>query len=385
MKIKILNAVESLDSSYGGPANSVPNLCLSLNNIDGVSTVLFSLDDENAGNIIIESNNLTWYKKRYIGPSKIKYSANLIKHLKNLVIQENIDIIHVHNLWNYFSYACYKAAIELNIPLVFSIRGSLYPWSLSQRAFMKKSSWRIFQRKALLTCERVHVTCDDEKFAVENLIDYNKFILLSNGVEIPNNIMDKNEAREILDIPIDKKCFLFLSRIHPKKGIDYLLRALVHIKDEVIVLIVGPVTDEKYYLKCKKMLNDIPSNIKVTFVKEVDSITKWKYYSASDLFILPSHTENFGIVIAEALVSGTPVLTTKNTPWNEINHINAGYCIDLNDNNVLFAMNDFLSLNVQEQIEMGERGSHFVRKNFLWSSIAEEMNKHYCQILESKC
>ncbi|WIE03922.1 glycosyltransferase [Vibrio fluvialis] len=379
--MKILHAVESLDSSYGGPANSVTNLCAHLNALDDINTVLFSLDDDTSQNLIIDRNNLTWYRKKSFGFSKLKYSYGLIEYLKKLVQSENVEIIHVHNLWNYFSYACYKVAKDLDIPLVFSIRGSLYPWSLSQRSLLKKAAWFLFQKRALLYCKKIHVTCIDEKSTFSRLVNNENVMLIPNGVEFPEQLLTQDKAKEKLNLDIDSVCFLFLSRVHPKKGIDYLLRALMYLNKPVTVLIVGPVTDVRYDQSCKKLSKNLPSNIKVKFVSEVSSEKKWDYYSACDLFILPSQTENFGIVIAEALISGKPVLTTNNTPWDCINSINAGYCVPLNDANIIASINDFLLHDKLTQREMGSNGATFVKSNFAWESIAAQMLNEYQELM----
>lgn len=357
---KIIHVIENLDLAYGGPARSVPNLANVMTNY-GLDVELMSLAwREFEDNDVISKNNLSWKRHKLFGPKKLALSLGLFRALNQQCATGNV-IIHLHNLWNGVSLVCYILAKKYQIPLVISPRGSLYPWSLSQGKCRKFIAWGLFQKKALNTATLIHVTDKSELDAVKRLGISSPVLLVPNGVEQINKIAVHQWVRDrsLRDDDLPKK-YLFLSRIHKKKGVDVLLIAWaqsIACKKGGLLNIAGEFSDEKYKKKILGMLGDLGIQESVKFLGMLRGDRKEQEFLNADIFILPSYSENFGIAIAEALVRGMPVITTTGTPWRKIEETNSGWWIDLDVGNLTKAIDESSTLSRQQLMEMGIRAN----------------------------
>ena len=220
----------------------------------------------------------------------------------------------------------------------------------------------------------LHATSDAEAVQLRNLGLGEKISVIPNGTEFPGAVFNKSTDRR-------SRRLLFLSRLHPVKGIDNLIRAwsLIAPKDWECV-IAGP--DEGGYLaELKRLHEELGSIDSIRFEDEVEGAVKWKTLSSADLFVLPSHSENFGIVVAEALACGVPVITTKCTPWRELESHSCGWWIEDNVEVLTETLKRALATSSSELSEMGKRGRSLVNRTYTWSSVAKQMKSVYSTIL----
>ena len=147
--MKIINLVENLDDTYGGPAKSIPYICKYLNDIDIETEIVSIKYHENEVNSIVDEYKLKWQSFKWSFVKKIRYSLYLKIYLNDTLKDNSQVILHTHNLWNYIPYISNIMSKRYNIPLVLAIRGSLYKWSLSQGKLQKRIAWRLFQKQAL--------------------------------------------------------------------------------------------------------------------------------------------------------------------------------------------------------------------------------------------
>lgn len=383
--IKVYNIIENLDDTYGGPAKSVPYLCKNLNDLD-VDTEMLSIEyHENEVNSVVSNYNLKWKSFKYNFIKKTRYAKSLKKYLDEEFQNTNDKIIHTHNLWNYIPYLAYKQSRKYHIPYIVAIRGSLYKWSLAQSKLQKKVAWILFQRKVLQNASCIHVTEVKEMEAVRKLGINTPIAIVPNGIDLQEftNMKNKRDAKQILNLNIEKKYILFMSRVHPKKGLEYLVNAWVKTADrytEWDLLIVGPQYDKKYMDKIVNIIDSHNLKGRVTFTGMLTGEYRIDAFSASDLFVLPSHTENFGIVIAEAMAAKLPVITTHGTPWKEIEEHNAGWWVELTQENIDKSLNDAISSNEIELKQKGLNGFELI-KNYEWKYQAKKMKNLYEYIL----
>ena len=137
---------------------------------------------------------------------------------------------------------------------------------------------------------------------------------------------------------------------------SYLVNAWCKIANHFLdwdLLIVGPVDDVKYYNETLSLIDKFNLNERVNFTGMLKKNTKMNYYGASDLFVLPSYSENFGMAIAEAMASKLPIITTKGTPWHEIDHYGAGWYVNLNQKQIDDSLKDALTC---KKIELEKKG-----------------------------
>lgn len=202
----------------------------------------------------------------------------------------------------------------------------------------------------------------------------NPIALIPNGVEIPPTLPRQKETGR-------RGRVLFLSRIHPKKG----LRVLIEAWDQLAptgwdLVIAGP--DEGGHLaEVRSAVRKCNLEQKVKFPGEVWGPEKNQLYFDADLFVLPSLSENFGLVIAEALSCGVPVITTKATPWEELETHRCGWWVETGTQPLVEALRVALSLPREELREMGMRGRKLIQEKYAWGPIGQQMGEVYLWML----
>lgn len=385
--MKIISVIENIADEYGGPANSLPNMLEALRKNLGIKSVVYSISGgRDEKNQFIERFSIPWYNCKPNGPSKIKYSAELRSRLNSEL--GNGDIIFSNNLWNYPAFLSAFVAQTKALPHVVSIRGSLYPWSLSQGKWRKKIAWFLFQKRSLQKASLVHVTCADEYHAVRKLGITSPIAIVPHGINYDDyqDLPQKEACFEHLNLCKEKKYVLFMSRLHKKKGLDLLLDVwvdLVKVFPNWCLLVVGP--DYSNYIE---KINVIASENKITDnIKVLGMLTghdKLAVLGVSDLFTLPSYTENFGVVIGEAMAAGVPTITTTGVPWSEVNSWNCGLQIELSRENLFNAMESLMGEDEKYLIAMSKNAKSLIKKNYSWSAQAEKFGQALDYVVNSK-
>jgi glycosyltransferase involved in cell wall biosynthesis len=167
---------------------------------------------------------------------------------------------------------------------------------------------------------------------------------------------------------------LFLSRIHEKKGIHELLRVWRQLPGQDWDLVLaGP--DEQ------QIIASHPLPQRVRYVGSVEGDAKARLLSQASLFVLPTHSENFGVVVAEALLAGVPVITTHGAPWQSLQTDNCGWWIPMSEPTLLSTLSAAMQLRPGERRAMGQRGRQLALREFGWPRIASEMAAVYEWIL----
>jgi glycosyltransferase involved in cell wall biosynthesis len=210
-------------------------------------------------------------------------------------------------------------------------------------------------------------------------LGYNyRICVIPNGIEI-ENISIKSSWKKT-------KTILYLSRIHPKKGIELLIDAIARIKDVLVgyKIIVAGEGDIHYIQSLKNRIQEQNVESVFDFVGGVYGETKWALFQKADIFILPTYSENFGIVVAEALASGTPVIASKGAPWQELNTHRCGWWIDNDINTIAKTLKEAVALPEEEYRQMSIRGRQLMKNNYSIETVAHKMMRLYQWILGEK-
>jgi len=374
--MKIIHIIENLDNSYGGPAKSVPLLVKYLNKLD-IENKIFTIQIfDNEKNSVLDGSDIEVLKAPIEGIRKLRYSSQLESMIAKEITKDTI--IHVQTVWTYPTYIGYKIAKKYNLPLVVSVRGTMYEWALNQSKYIKKFAMLLFQRDMLNNADIIHITEQNEKKALENIGIDNKTVLVPNGIELENdfNELDKNILNKI-NYDNSKRYIMFLGRIVHNKGLHYLIESYKKLKGEyqnIEVLVVGGIEDKKYFDLLEKAEG-------IHFLGALDGIKKHTLLSISSLFVLPSKSENFGMSIAEAMSYKIPVITTTGTPWQEIKEKDSGWWVELNQNNIDNSIDEALSCSDNELKAKGEKGFDIIR-NYRWDKQATKMKQTYEEVLK---
>ena len=355
--MRIIHLVHNLDTRYGGPARSVPALAKGLKDLGSEQVLLSCRLYESERNDDISSFGLSHNSFGCLGPKVFGYANSLGPYLAESLKRSSSTILHVHNLWNFIPIVSSRAQRKFSVPLIISPRGNLFPWNLASKRFKKQLAMKIFQRKILEDADCLHVTSEQELNALRDLGFRNPIAQVPNGIELSQffNLPNRLVAKSDLGLKADKKHFLFMSRIDRKKGLDILIDAFKNTyRDEWHLLIAGPIQDHTYWEICKKKLKSTGDQNAYTYLGMLDGVERLRALASADVFVLPTHSENFGVSILEALAGSKPVITTWGTPWRSISESNAGYITHANVKNVETALINIMDLDAQSRDQMGE-------------------------------
>ncbi len=365
--MKVLTFVTGLDKTKGGPSRSIPIFVKGLAEI-GVDITLMAIESENMNLHALEGTSA----KIHVIPSNYKK-----KELAQFVKREGFDLIHGQSIWEPLFHQMRIVADNYDIPYILTPRGTLEPWSLDNRKWKKRIARWLYQDKDLRHCACIYTTADMEAMHVRQLGFSNPICVIPNGIET-----DDYPCRSNADVV--QKQLLFLSRIHPKKGIEILLNAWKRIQSlfpEWNLKIVGN-GESDYIDSLKGRVLDLGIKDSVEICPPVFGKEKHDMYCLSSLFVLPTYSENFGMVIAEALACGVPVVTTKNTPWEILNETKTGWCIELSEDILFDTLKEAMSMPKEALYDMGQKGSIMVSENFDYRGVAIKNKQLYEWILK---
>ena len=350
---------------------------------DGVSYVVIRLCEsiyQSDFDIVLASCKVMLYKDNPVFLQKFNYifwrdrlflSPELYKWLKNGAKINSISLLHSHGLWTMPGIYSGWIKAKYSVPLIVSPHGSLAPWAFKSGSQLKKYFWKMLQRSMLKRATCFHATAMSEYRDIRRMGFKQPVAIIPNGVDIP----DKIEIE-----PQTMRTLLFLGRIHPIKGIEHLLHSWKTLQDKFPqwqLEIVGS-GDRIYFNSVKKLALDLNLE-RIKFCGELHGKDKLAAFQRAELFVLPSYSENFGVTVAESLVSGTPVIVTKSTPWSKLEHYKAGWWIDIHD--LAMYLENALSLPPAILEEMGQQGKHWVVKDFSWDRVGAMMQETYTWLI----
>ncbi len=361
--MKVLHYIPSLAASAGGVASYLSVLCEELGKLVElhVATSYESKREVKICNAIVHriSSGLTCYSS----------SKALLKELRP-------DVVHINGCWQPQLAFFQWAAQSLQIPVVLSPHGMLEPWIVKRHYWTRKwPAIQLYQRGLVKRADYLHATADTEK---DNLLrlGWNASITV-----IPN-------AVSIEELPLKenwkiKRRIVFMSRLHVKKGLELLFEALSHLKpglDSYEVIIAGE-GEPDYVETLKKAAISFGLSEVVRFVGGVYGTEKVSLLQSADFFVLPTYSENFGIVVAEALACGTPVITTHGTPWKELEENECGWYIPVGVNALKKTLREAISVTEETIERMGRNGRRLVEKQYTDKSVASRFIEKYTFLL----
>ncbi|NCY22861.1 glycosyltransferase, partial [bacterium] len=307
--MRILHVIDCINEMQGGPSGTVPALAEAQAKL-GHRVIIACRDYAYLGPMA-EAKGV---EVRSIPSSRwAKGQGGWGCSFRRLLQQEaeKADVVHNHGLWLAANYYARRAAVKAGKPLVISPRGMLEDWSLGRSKMRKRVAWMLF----------FHATADSEAEAIKTALRIKmkikikepRIVVAPNGVDIPERIPNREALEARFAKLRGRRWILFMSRVHPKKGLLELAKAWMQIRESNPgweLVIAGPEQDKGYAEKLKK-----ESGREVIWTGELRGEEKWAALGHAEFLVLPSHSENFGIVVAESLAAGRPVVTTTGTPW----------------------------------------------------------------------
>lgn len=362
---------------YGGTISSGYGLCRSLVKL-GCDVRILTTDANGIG-CALDVNTRT---ETVVDVLRVRYCKKYFRHSVSASLVGELptymrwaDLVHLTAVYSFPTFPTLLLARLLNKPVVWSPRGALQRWSGSSRVAVKKmweSASHVLADKEMLT---LHVTSADEALQSARRFPKLRTVVIANGVEIPPCASREYRVRSLR--------LLYLGRLHPIKGVDMLLDACARTRrqfDDFSLRIAG-FGDPTYVAALKTIVQDRGLESQVEFVGEVAGASKEKLFNECDVVVVPSHMENFAMVVAESLARGVPVIASKGTPWRDLETHGCGLWVDNGPESLAAAICRIRQMPLRE---MGERGRRWMQEQYSWENVSSRMLQLYRECVHSQ-
>lgn len=364
--MKIIHYIPSIDRIAGGTSTYMQVLAKGLGELADVHIITHASENP----LPIENcmiHNVSGYN-----PLNGKFK----KEVAGILDEIKPDIVHVNCCWMPACAAIQCIAQKRGLKVVLTPHGMLEPWIVKRHYWTRKvPALILYQKAAVQKADCIQSTAESER---DNLmkLGYNTNIkIVRLGIDADGIELKKSwkKTRQIL----------FLSRVHVKKGINFLVEAASVLREELkgYKILVAGEGDADYVAAMKQMIGEHGLQDIVQLIGGVYGDEKWRLFQTSDFFVLPTHSENFGLAIAESLASGTPVITTVGTPWTDLNETGSGACIEIGTQPLVDTLRKFLTLSDTELETMGRNGRKLIEEKYSSRVMAEEMMEVYRSLL----
>ena len=296
-----------------------------------------------------------------------------------------LDVLHLHGMWDGILRAAAAWGRGAGVRYVLRPAGMLEPWSLSRGRLKKWVALRTTHRALVRGAAVMHATAEAEGQQFKRLGIAAPVAVVPNGVDVDAHLTETDDAAIVARWPelAGKKRVLFLSRVHEKKGLMPLAQAWGRICKEVDdwQLVIAGGGDAGYRAKVEAAFAEAGAAGRTTFTGAIDAGLRPHVYAACDLFVLPTFSENFGVVVAEAMASGLAAITTVGAPWSVLEECECGWWIDIGVEPLRRALMAGIGLDDDERRAMGMRGRECVREMYAWGAIVERLGEVYGGVL----
>lgn len=378
--MKVLHVTPSFAPAwrYGGPTESVFELCRHLpatgavvrvltTNAHGLEEVLETPTDRE---IELERGLSVFYCRRLFRHS---VSVSLLRHLSAYV--RWADIVHLTAVYSFPTIPTLLASRLFSRPVLWSPRGALQRWDQSSRVWAK-ALWEAVCKIARPRRLALHATGDAEGKACRERFPEVEVRVVSNGVSVPDIGSERTTDCSALRI-------LYFGRFDPLKGVDNLLRACSWVDADLAgawrLSLVGNGTDT-YTAELRSMISELGLSGKVSLRNGVWGEAKHDLFANHDVLVLPSHSESFGMVVAEALAHAVPAIASTGTPWQRLEEVGCGLWVDNAPGSLGKAI---VRMASAPRSEMGQRGREWMLREFSWDDHAAEIHSIYSSLVGS--
>lgn len=359
--MKVFIAGTSFRDEYGGPAVSVSSLALALADAgadvgvwapDGSVNIHSRLQSERA--LQLFSGPATTALRRFGKP----------------------DVIHDNGIWMPHNHWLTRFSKENGVTRVVSTRGMLEPRARSHKYLKKTAAWWAYQKRDLAVAKCLHATSQEEASNLKRLLGDRAIRCIPNGLDLHAEAFDLRGS----SLP---KIALFMGRICPIKGLPLLINAWARVRPQNWILQIAGPDERGHEREVRELIERAHLEDCIDFLGPVRPEDKWKVYAAAELFILPSHSESFGMVIAEALSSGCPVITTTGVPWPSIEQQRLGWRVAATVDGMELAVREATKSTDAELRAMGSRGRRYVEDSLGWRRLVKDYAEMYVEAMST--
>jgi glycosyltransferase involved in cell wall biosynthesis len=315
---RVLHVIQSVAQSYGGPTAAVLGMCRAVRD-RGIDAEIFTTNIDVNGFLdapLFQRTMFAGVPTTFFPPGLSPRRFRLSLPFARGLAQDagRFDLLHIHSLYNFPALVAAWCCRRLQIPYIIRPHGTLDPYHFRQRRLLKAGYEALIERRNLAAAAAVHFTSDEEMRLAQMTGWTFKGVVAPLGVDVPPIPWgDRSLVENRWPRCKGKRIVLFLGRLDEKKGLDLLIAAFANLmrrRPDLHLLIAGPENDD-YGLMIRRRVLDLRIEDCVTFAGMVTGETKASAFAAAELFVLPSHSENFGVAVAEAMAAGLPVVVSE--------------------------------------------------------------------------
>jgi glycosyltransferase involved in cell wall biosynthesis len=365
--VKVFLSGTSLLPAYGGPAFSVSSLAIALAGV-GVEVGLWASDNSAVSTPLLPAGS----RVRRLGGSEIEALDNFGRP----------DVIHDNGMWLPHNHRLAGLSASRGLPRMVSLRGMLEPWALNHKKYKKKIAWELYQRRDLRRAQVHHATAEAESRSAQRFELGVPVCTIPNGVELPAFSAESSDKRRGVAGQPNARIALFLGRIYPVKGLPMLIEAWAHVRPEGWVLQIAGPDEAGHRAEVEAAVATAGLGDAVSFLGPVDGARKSAAFCNADVFVLPTYSESFGMVVGEALAYGLPVLTTTGAPWPLLHQRGCGWWVAPTVDGIADGLRQATSCGLETLRAMGAKGREWVASEFGWEGVARLFVATYEGMLE---
>ena len=377
---RILHVIPSVGPQRGGPSVLMHTLARALSQA-GIEVHVATTDDNGPGRLRVphglpqqEDGATFWYFPRQTRFYTFSWPLTrwLARHVREF------DLVHIHAL---FSYAALPAALlahRAGVPYIVRPLGTLNRWGIrNRRPWLKRLSFHVLESRILASAAGIHYTSEQELLEAGELGVSANPLIIPNAVELP-----VGHACSPVRPVAERKVILFLSRFDRKKGLDLLLEAFARVRRQCpdAVLVLAGTGDPQWVARLKENAERLGIASGVIWAGFLTGENKWAALSGADVFVLPSYSENFGIVLVEALACGCPVVLSDQVGIHrEIRRAEAGLVTPCRVEELATAILNVLT-DAALRRRMSENGVRLARQQFSLEAVSRQLASAYAAI-----
>ncbi len=389
--MKVLHVIPSIAQVRGGPSQAIIEMVRALL-AHGIDAEIATTNDNGPdllhvplGQRIEYEQVPVWFFPRFSPSIKSLREFAFSRQLTTWLWQHitEYDLVHVHAIFSYASTAAMAIARLKRLHYVVQPHGLLCKWSLQQGAGKKQIYLTLAESANLNHSQTLLFTSLAEQQEVSKLALKPPCFILPLGLSIPASIADaRYRLRQLLQIPASEPVILFMSRLHPKKGLDYLIPALGKLAHQRFTFVLAGSGSPDYEAEIDHLLVSAGISARTYRSGFVADEMKDIFLQGADIFALTSHSENFGVVVLEALAVGLPVLLTPGVALaSVVEQDRLGYVVDLDVAAIASTLQHFLSYP-QAAKEMGDRARSLIIEKYTWNHVTTNLIDIYTGIPE---
>lgn len=375
--LSVVHVLANASFESGGPSRSVLQLCRELARDDDVSVSLVAglvgwedLPRSIRGDVDASIAHYRWRSSSLLGNAHAT-------SLRRALGRSSTAVVHLHSLWTPVVNRGIRIAKRHGARAVLSPRGTLQPWALDWHRRRKGAALRLYQLRNLQMVDGFVATSDSEAESIRRLGLTQPIEVIPNGIDLPTEVSFGDHHRPRTE---GQRTLLFLGRIHPIKGLANLISAWALVRPAGWALHIAGVDEVGYQSELTRLVAELDLEDDVSFLGPVLEHRKAGVYGRAGALVLPSFSENFGMVVPEALSFGLPVIATHGTPWSSLPTEGCGWWVPPTSEALADAIRE-LSRSTPEEHRAMSSAARLLASEFAWPNIASRFRDFYERIV----